>query len=230
MARNVWAKVWCDILRHPVFARRPDCDKVLGVGLILYAKEYFPDDGVVRGLDAEEMRRAFRISAPTAKVQEGLEYLLRCGWLRFVDDRGSFVIKDFVARQKHRDTPEAQRERAKRYYEQHKDEVLQKRKFSRQSHDSSDDILTAGITEVSPTRSHAESEAESESPDDRSSQDGESEGKDSTACESGDSVPAPPENLSDSDKSQARRLLAQGKATAVLELLAQNQERKRRAP
>lgn len=99
MPRNVWAKVWCDFLRHPRFRRRPDCDVRLALGLILYAKEYAPGDGVVRDLDAETMRSMFGISAPLTKVQEGLEYFLRCGWLEHADEQGSLRIKDFTERQ-----------------------------------------------------------------------------------------------------------------------------------
>jgi hypothetical protein len=99
MARFVWARVWCDLLRHRNFRKRPDCDVRLVVGLILHAKEHSGDQGIVQGLDAEEMRGLFGIKATVQKVQEGLEYLIRIGWLQLSDDKGSYLIRDFADRQ-----------------------------------------------------------------------------------------------------------------------------------
>lgn len=64
---------------------------------MLHAKEYSPD-GVVRGLDAEEMRGLFGIKAPLVSVKAGLAYLRERGWLVELPD-GALLIRDFAQRQ-----------------------------------------------------------------------------------------------------------------------------------
>lgn len=97
MARFVYAKIYCDILRHPMLRGRPDCDARLVVGLILEAKEN-TDDAVLHGLTADDARSLCHIKAPVAKVQDGIDYLVQRGWL-IPRGEHSYEIKDFMIRQ-----------------------------------------------------------------------------------------------------------------------------------
>lgn len=232
MPRFVWARVWCDLLEHRNFRKRPDCDIRLVVGLILYAKKHSGDAGLVEGLDAEEMRGLFGIKAPLQRVEEAVEYLLRIGWLQHADDHGNYVIKDFIERQTKTDSSEAQKARAKRYYENHKDEVLTKRKFSRgltsehsQSHALEHTRSHAGLTASDQNgltpQSHADVDEDEDPRSGSSSKDGESEGKDSHTCESVDNAQAIPANLSESERSHFLKLVKDGKASEATAFLAE---------
>jgi hypothetical protein len=237
MPRFVWARVWCDLLEHRNFRKRPDCDIRLVVGLILYAKKHSGDAGLIEGLDAEEMRGLFGIKASTQRVQEGLEYLLRIGWLQLVDDHGSYVIKDFIERQTKTDSSEAQKARAQRYYASHKDAILTKRKFSRgltseqpQSHALEHPRSHAGLTALDrdglTPQSHADVDEDEDPRSARSSKDGESEGKDTTACESVDNPQAIPANLSESERSHVLKLWKDGKGSDATAFLASIQRKR----
>jgi len=131
LARFVYAKIYCDILRHPLLRGRPDCDVRLVLGLLLEAKEH-TDDGVLRHLTAVDAKELCHIKAPTAKVQAGIDYLVAAGWLIPHPDL-AYEIKDFVERQGKTDSPEAQAERSQRYYESHRETILAKRKVSREN-------------------------------------------------------------------------------------------------
>lgn len=97
MARFVYAKVYCDILRHPLFRSRPDFETKLVLGLILEAKEH-TEDGVLRKLTAEDARALCHIKASAQKVQEALDYLVSVGWL-IPHPELAYEIKDFLPRQ-----------------------------------------------------------------------------------------------------------------------------------
>jgi hypothetical protein len=221
MRRNAWVKLWCDLLRHPLLRRRPDCDVRLVIGLLCHVKEHSPEDGAIRGLDAAEMRGLFGIKASVRQVEEGVEYLLRSGWLLLADDGGSLVIKDFVERQKKAgDPPEAQSERAKRYYSNHRDDVLRKRKFSRMVSRENDrekaQVLTHGLTQ-DHMRSHgSSSHAEVEEEKRKSDLSARSEGRNSQEPVDNSGL----EDLTASDRAQVQALLSQGKATEAAALLA----------
>jgi hypothetical protein len=214
MPRNVWAKVWCDFLRHPRFRRRPDCDKVLALGLILYAKEYAANDGVVRDLDADAMRSMFGISAPLQKVQDGLEYFLQCGWLEHTDERGSLRIKDFVRRQ----AADSAAVRVQRWREGKSNgdanESVTKplRKTNAKVTRGRYDVTGVALPEV---------EEEEEEDHDRRAVDGESEGKSSQAAASVDRQQQSIASLSESDRLRVTKLLTAGRAAEATALLAE---------
>lgn len=121
MARFVYAKVYCDILRHPLFRSRPDFETKLVLGLILEAKEH-TEDGVLRKLTAEDARALCYIKASTAKVQEAIDYLVAVGWLIPHPDL-AYEIKDFVPRQ----AADSPAERASRWRDAHLNERVTKR-------------------------------------------------------------------------------------------------------
>lgn len=238
MPRNVWAKVYCDLLRHPLLRQRPDCDVRLVVGLVLYAKEHALD-GVLHGLDAEEARGLFGIKAPLRTVQEGWQYLIDEGWLLFDGPSRTYRIRDFVQRQQRAgDTPEAIAIRQQRYYAKHKDVVLERKKSSRASlRESSREetalpnaVLTSDLTSVHrrPHGSFPHAEEEEERTN-----------SDLSAVTVGGNSQAPVDNaaleaadLTDSDKAQLRNLLGQGKgseATALFGSLQRDKDLRRKA-
>lgn len=97
MQRFVYAKVYCDLLRHPRFRNRPDCDIRLVLGLILEAKENTAD-GVIRELTPENARSLCHIKAPVRFVKAALEHLVLSGWL-IPHPENAYEIKDFLQRQ-----------------------------------------------------------------------------------------------------------------------------------
>jgi hypothetical protein len=117
-----WAKVYCDLLRHPLLLGRPDSDVRLVLGLILYAKEYAPD-GVLRGITAARAKQLCGITASIEEVQAGLDYLFNESpadesgrhWLYRLNDE-AVMIRDFAERQARAgDTPAAHRLRQTAY-------------------------------------------------------------------------------------------------------------------
>ena len=68
MPHFAWAKIFCDLLRHPLLRDRPDSDVRLVIGLILEAKEH-SDDGVIRNLTPASARGLCHIKATTATVK-----------------------------------------------------------------------------------------------------------------------------------------------------------------
>jgi hypothetical protein len=222
MPRHVWAKVYCDLLRHPKIIGRPDSDVRLFLGLILYAKEYAPETGLVP-LTPAAMRDAFGIKASLSAVKLGVAYFVDCGVL--VSDGEHVRLKDFAERQAKTDTPEAQAARSKAYYDRHKAQILNKRKTSRGLTDFSRVVSrenSSGLTRMNAsdglTRSHAEVEEEKE--------------RDLDLREEhvGGNPQAPVDNsdlegLSDSDKAQIQSLLAKGKAAEATALLAKVRKR-----
>lgn len=121
MARFVYAKVYCDILRHPLFRSRPDFETKLVLGLILEAKEH-TEDGVLRKLTAEDARALCHIKASVQKVQEAIDYLVAVGWL-IPHPELAYEIKDFLPRQE----ADSAADRMARWRETHRDDPVTKR-------------------------------------------------------------------------------------------------------
>lgn len=163
--RAAWAKVYCDLLRHPKVIGRPDSDVRLFLGLILYAKEYAPDTGLV-ALSPEDMRSTFGIKAPLKAVLDGIAYFVKESVLV---REGDFVrLRDFAARQK--DDSSAARTRAWR--ERHGDDLKASLPASPK--------VTNGVTfnRLAPSRVTREVEGEVEEENVDSSKGGESERRD----------------------------------------------------
>lgn len=204
MPRNAWAKVYCDLLRHPKIIGRPDSDVRLFLGLILYAKEYAPETGIV-ALTPSAMRTQFGIKASPASVKAGLSYFVKCGVL--VEDGEYFRIKDFATRQKN----DSSAARTRDWRERHRD---------------GDGASQTSSPQPSPPRhslSHASPDVEGEVEVDLgvSSQGlGGVGGKGTTACESVDNAALSREGISESDKAQIQKLFFDGRGPEAVALLA----------
>lgn len=164
--RHSWAKVYCDLLRHPKIIGRPDSDVRLFLGLILHAKEYSPDHGLVQ-LTPTDMRNAFGIKAPMKAVLDGLAYFIKEGVLQ--QEAEHVRIRDFATRQ----AADSAAERMQRWRDGTRDESVTKRNNGVYKN------VTAPSTRASP-------EVEVEVEDVVSSKSGESEGREPTACETVD--------------------------------------------
>lgn len=196
--RHSWAKIYCDLLRHPKIIGRPDCDVRLFLGLILHAKEYSPDHGLVQ-LTPTDMRNAFGIKAPMKSVTDGLAYFLKEGVL--LRDGDHVRIRDFATRQ----AADSAAERMQRWRDGSRDEGVTKRNGN----------VYKGVTAPS-TRPSPEVEVEVE--DVVSSKSGESEGREFTACESVDNSVL--EGLSSEQKSKVQALAKAGNGVALTAYLA----------
>jgi hypothetical protein len=209
MPRHVWAKVYCDLLRHPKIIGRPDSDKVLWLGLILYAKEHAPDTGIISGLSPDDFRGQFGIKANLAKVSAGIEYMLSAGLLLRIGNDG-LMLKDFRERQrKAGDTLEAHAARQRAYHEK-----------KRRQNQFTDDVRTAPDLTSSDTASDAHrSDAEVE------------EEKRNVVIAVHDQGRSPPvanlslEGLTEVDKAQFKALVAKGKNAEATAFLANVRKR-----
>lgn len=193
MPRNIWAKVYCDLLRHPRFIGRPDSEVRLWLGLILYAKEYSPERGEV-AMSAEAMRQTFGIQAPMSAVRAGLAYLVDAGLL--VREGEKFRIRDFGERQ----GPDSAAERTSRWRDKRRDDHETKRHGN----------VSTNVSTSSP-----EVEVEEEKEKKRSSAQGH-EGQSTGLVDNPDLS-----GLSESDKAQVQRLLRSGRAQDAIALLGQ---------
>lgn len=212
MPRNAWAKVYCDLLRHPKIIGRPDSDKILWLGLILYAKEHAPDTGIIEGLRAEDFRGQFGIKANVSKVAAGLEYLFDVGLLLRVGNNG-LMLKDFRQRQqKAGDTPEAHAARQSAY---------RKRK-GRHDLPTGDVTPIPGVTSKVTARDAHRSDAEVEE-EKRNSLDLLAKPVEGNPQQPVDNSAL--EGLAEDDKAQIRRLFADGKGPEATALLAQVRRR-----
>lgn len=165
MASYAWAKIYCDLLRHPLLRGRPDCDKVLVLGLILEAKEHSLD-GVLRNLTAKSAKGICNIEASVRQVQQGIDYLVSVHWLIPVDRQGSFEIRDFRTRQ----AADSSAERTARWRKQPLQRINGHETRARRERDETSHKRLANVTSPSPevevekryvacTQSHEEREA-----------------------------------------------------------------------
>lgn len=97
MPHFAWAKIYCDLLRHPLLRDRPDSDVRLVLGLILEAKEH-SEDGVIRNLTPQSARGLCHIKASVKTVEAGIDYLVAEDWMVPIGG-GSYQIRDFKDRQ-----------------------------------------------------------------------------------------------------------------------------------
>jgi hypothetical protein len=148
------------------------------------------------------------------KVQDGLEYFLRCGWLEHADEQGSLRIKDFVRRQ----AADSAAVRVQRWREGKSNgdgnEPVTKplRKANAEVTRGRYDVTGVALPEV---------EEEEEEDHDRRAADGESEGKSSQAAASVDRQQQAIASLSESDRLRVTKLLTAGKAAEATALLAE---------
>lgn len=177
MPRHAWAKVYCDLLRHPKIIRRPDSDVRLFVGLILYAKEYAPDTGVV-DLSADEMRGTFGIKAPLKAVEQGLDYFVAQGVLV---RNGPFIqIRDFAARQ----AADSLADRQQRWRDRNKSGVTKRYAGVLPASTETSTAPSTQTSTATSTSAFPDVEVEVDQKHVDSSKSGESEGREITACES----------------------------------------------
>lgn len=163
MQRFVYAKVYCDLLRHPLFRDEPDFYVKLGVGLILEAREH-TTDGVLRRMTAASVKGLCHLRASVPQIQRCIDYLVAEGWLIPHPDE-AYELKDFIERQGRFDTPEAQAARAKTYYDTHREQILEKRKVSRAVSRENTAVLTQ--PEVRTSHGYVEVEEEVEKDEDQ---------------------------------------------------------------
>lgn len=173
-----WAKVYVDMMRHPKLVWRPDCDRLLWLGLILHCQEYAPSTAIIRDLSPSDLKNLFNIKAPLKMVKDALDYFVSCGIVQHVTE-GLFVT-DFIERQ----APDSQAVRQQRKRDKERNGPVTNRdvRVTRS--------VTTAVTEPLPEGRRDKLE------DGDSRQDGESERKESTVVDN--YPPAKPDSLSNS--------------------------------
>lgn len=160
-----WAKVYVDMMRHPKLVWRPDCDRLLWLGLILHCQEYAPSTAIIRDLSPNDLKNLFNIKAPLKMVKDALDYFVSCGIVQKVSE-GLFVT-DFIERQ----APDSQAVRQQRKRDKERNGVVTNRDVRVMPG------VTNGVTEPLPEVRREKLE------DVDSRQDGESERKESTGVD-----------------------------------------------
>jgi len=121
MPRELWAKVAVETLDDVKLFDRPDSDFRLWICLILFSKAT-TDDGIIRGMGPDALRRKFGLKCKTAAVEAALLHFSQTKpdpMVAFLDD-GSIVLLKYRKRQVGaKDNPEAVKERQRRYRKRH---------------------------------------------------------------------------------------------------------------
>jgi len=154
MPRELWAKIAVEVIRDPKLISRPAWERWFWIGLICLAKEVAEDDGVLRGFDAAAVGGMLNLGVTAAKVRAAIEYFASAGMVELRPD-GAITLINFAKRQAHSDSPEAQAERSRRYYEKNRETILAQRKVSRQSHGGPTQE-NSGMSHGGLTASHSE--------------------------------------------------------------------------
>lgn len=113
MSRELWAKLHVELLDDGKLYERSDSDFRLWVSLILLAK-MTTEDGVIRGMGADSLRKRFNLRCSALKVQGALEHFAQHHMLTMEPD-GAIKLLNYEKRQAVKDYKEQNAERQRRW-------------------------------------------------------------------------------------------------------------------